>query len=107
MGSAYDPTVHLLFLDESGQLSERKLFALGGVAIRDSDWHALRDLWQRTLAAHGWPAEREVKWHGIRTGEVPPALADAIVAALAHAPLACYVTLLDQELGLDAAAESI
>jgi hypothetical protein len=26
---SYDRTVHLLFLDESGQLSERKLFALG------------------------------------------------------------------------------
>jgi hypothetical protein len=95
----------LLFLDESGQLSERKLFALGGIALRDSDWHALRDLWQATLAAHGWPADREVKSHGIRTGEVPPALADAVVSALAHAPLTCYVTLLDQELGLEAAPE--
>ncbi len=54
-----------------------------------------------TLAEHGWPPEREVKWHGIRTGEVPPALADAVVATLAHAPLTCYVTLLDQELGLE------
>jgi hypothetical protein len=34
---------------------------------------------------------------------VPPALADAV--ALAHAPVTCYVTLLDQELGLDAAPE--
>jgi hypothetical protein len=96
----------LLFLDESGQLSERKLFALGGIALRDSDWHALRDLWQATLAAHGWPADREVKWHGIRKGEVPPALADAVVSTLAHAPLTCYVTLLDQELGLEAAPSS-
>jgi hypothetical protein len=93
--------VHLLFLDESGQLSERRLFALGGIAIRDADWHALRDLWQRALAEHGWPPEREVKWHGIRTGEVPPTLADAVVATLARAPLTCYVTLLDQELGLE------
>jgi hypothetical protein len=97
--------VHLLFLDESGQLAERRFFALGGIALRDSDWHALRDLWQATLAAHAWPAEREVKWHGIRTGEVLPALADAVVTALAHAPLTCYVTLLDQELGLEAAPE--
>jgi hypothetical protein len=74
--------VHLLFLDESGQLSERRFFALGGVALRDADWHALRDLWQETLAAHRWPADREVKWHGIRTGEVPPELADAVVDAL-------------------------
>ena len=98
--------MHLLFLDESGQLSERKLFALGGIALRDSNWDALSDLWQQTLEAHGWPADREVKWHGIRTGEVPPALADAVVAALARAPVACYVTLLDQELGLETAPES-
>ena len=64
--------MHLLFLDESGQLSQRRFFALGGVAVRDRDWHTLRDLWQETLAAHAWPADRELKWHGIRTGEVPP-----------------------------------
>ena len=86
--SSYDVAMRLLFLDESGQLSERKFFALGGVVIRDVDWHGLRDLWQETLAVHAWPAEREVKWHGIRTGEVPPALADAIVAALARSPRA-------------------
>jgi len=97
--------MHLLFLDESGQLAERKFFALGGIALRDSDWRPLRDLWHGTLAAHGWPAEREVKWHGIRTGEVPPALADAVVETLARAPLTCYVTLLDVELGLEAAPE--
>jgi hypothetical protein len=97
--------VHLLFLDESGQLSERRFFALGGVALRDGDWHALRGLWQGTLAAHGWPVDREVKWHGIRSGTVPPALADAIVGAIAHAPIRCYVTLLDIELGLTEALE--
>ena len=74
--------MHLLFLDESGQLAERKFFALGGIALRDSDWPFLRELWQSTLAEHGWPADREVKWHGIRTGEIPPALADAVVSAL-------------------------
>jgi hypothetical protein len=42
----------------------------------------------------------EVKWHGIRTGFVPPALADA-VAALSRAPLTAYVTLLDLERGAD------
>ena len=50
-------------------------------------------------------AEKEVKWHGIRTGEVPPALADAIVAALANAPVRCYMTLLDIELGTRVAPE--
>ena len=81
--------MQLLFLDESGQLAERKFFALGGVALRDSDWHLLRDLWQTTLATHSWPVEKEVKWHGIRTGEVPPILGDAIVAALSRSPLRC------------------
>jgi hypothetical protein len=95
--------VHLLFLDESGQLSQRRFFALGGIALRDSEWPELRRLWQETLAAHGWPLDREVKWHGIRTGEVPPPLADAIVETLARAPLRCYVTLLDIELGSTAA----
>ena len=57
--SAYRYGVHLLFLDESGQLSERRFFALGGVALRDRDWHALRDLWQETLAARaGRPTGR-------------------------------------------------
>jgi hypothetical protein len=97
--------MHLLFLDESGQLSERRFFALGGIALRDRDWHQLRDLWQTTLTEHVWPADREVKWHGIRTGEVPPPLADAIIAALARTPVRCYVTLLDIELGTTAAPE--
>jgi hypothetical protein len=45
--------MHLMFLDESGRLAERKLFALGGIALRDTDWHVLRDFWQSTLAKHG------------------------------------------------------
>ena len=97
--------MHLLFLDESGQLSERRFFALGGIALRDSDWHHLRDVWQSTLAAHAWPVDREVKWHGIRTGEVPPALADSVVRAIAASTVRCYVTLLDIELGLREAPE--
>ena len=92
--------MHLLFLDESGQLAQRRFFALGGIALRDRDWPALRDAWQRTLEGHGWPLDREVKWHGIRSGEVPDSLADGIVETLSHAPLTAYVTLLDIELGL-------
>jgi hypothetical protein len=80
--------VRLLFLDESGKLGEGGLFALGGIALRDRDWPELRDVWHGTLAAHGWPLDREVKWHGIRKGEVPPALADAVYSALAAAPFA-------------------
>ena len=42
--------MHLLFLDESGQIDGAGLFALGGIAVRDTDWPELRDLWQETLA---------------------------------------------------------
>ncbi|MGH3079284.1 MAG: hypothetical protein ACRDPZ_14030 [Gaiellaceae bacterium] len=61
--------VHLLFLDESGQLSERKFFALGGVALCDADWRTLHDLRQGTLAENRWPPEKEVKRHGIARGK--------------------------------------
>jgi uncharacterized protein DUF3800 len=87
--------VHLLFLDESGRLDQRTLFAVGGIALRDQDWRTLRTAWHETLSSAGWPLDREVKWHGIRTGEVPPTLADSVVAAIASAPVTCYVTLLD------------
>jgi hypothetical protein len=52
MRARTDSDVHLLFLDESGQLAERRFFALGGVAVLDRDWHRLKDLWQTTLAEH-------------------------------------------------------
>lgn len=97
--------MQLLFLDESGQLTERKFFALGGVALRDADWPLLREHWQATLTRRAWPLDREVKWHGIRKGEVPPALADDLVKTLARAPVTAYVTLLDIELGLRDAPE--
>ena len=91
--------MHLLFVDESGQIDHGGLFALGGVAVRDREWPALRRGWQDTLGAHGWPLDREVKWHLIRTGGVPPALGDALFAMLAAAPVTAYVTLLDQRAG--------
>jgi hypothetical protein len=91
--------MHLLFLDESGKIDQGGLFALGGIAVRDTDWPQLRRVWQETLAAAGWPLDREIKWHGIRTGEVPPPLADAVFDALATAPFTAYVSLLDLELG--------
>jgi hypothetical protein len=97
--------VQLLFLDESGRLDQGGQFALGGIAVRDSDWSLLRDLWQQTLRAAGWPLDRELKWHGIRKGEVPPDLADAVYAMLAGAPITCFVCLLDLGLGREAAPE--
>ena len=91
--------MHLLFLDESGRIGQDGLFALGGLAVRDTDWYELRRRWLDTLHALGWPGDREVKWHGIRTGEVPPSLADAVIDTLAHASFTCYVVLLDCEAG--------
>ncbi len=57
--------MRFLFLDESGKIEDGRLFALGGIAVRDTDWATLRDLWQGTLRAAGRPLDREVKWHGI------------------------------------------
>ncbi len=91
--------MRLLFLDESGRIGQDWLFALGGVTVRESEWHDLRAHWLAPLEAHGWDAANEVKWHGIRSGYVPPELADAVVDALARAPVRAYVTLLDLEAG--------
>lgn len=93
--------MRLMFLDESGRIGEDALFALGGVTVHERDWHRLRDGWLAPLREHGWPLDREVKWHTIRTGAVPPALADAVVDALFRAPITAYVTLLDLEAGAD------
>jgi hypothetical protein len=91
--------MHLLFLDESGKLDQGGLFALGGIAVRDRDWLELRERWQETLRSHRWPLDREVKWHGIRKGEVPDALADAVFATLAEAPFIAYVAVMDLDAG--------
>jgi hypothetical protein len=91
--------VQLLFLDESGRLDQGGLFALGGIAIRDSEWQELKELWQSAVRVAGWPLDREVKWHGIRTGEVPPPLADALFEMLGRAPFACYVAVMDLDRG--------
>jgi hypothetical protein len=91
--------MHLLFLDESGKPDQGGLFAVGGIVVADADWPELRDLWHSTLRQAGWPLEREVKWHGIRKGEVPPALADAVFETLAYAPIRCYVAVVDLDRG--------
>ena len=85
--------MHILFLDESGKPSDRT-FAVGGVAVAADRWVDLRARWEEALAAHGWPADREAKWHGIRSGEVPPALADSLFAALRGSPITCFVVVL-------------
>ena len=92
--------MHLLFLDESSRPDQdRGLFALGGIAVRDRDWPELKERWHGCLREHGWPLDREVKWHGIRKGEVPDALADAVFEALAAAPFTAYVAVMDLDTG--------
>jgi hypothetical protein len=91
--------MRLLFLDESGRIGEDRLFALGGVSVRAEDWQALQEGWLAPLRAHRWDPANEVKWHGIRTGLVPPALADAVVDGLARAPVTAWVVLLDLDAG--------
>lgn len=93
--------MRLLFLDESGRIGTDRLFALGGVAVRAEEWQALQEGWLAPLRAHGWDPANEIKWHGIRTGQVPPALADAVVDALSRAPVTAYVVLLDLEAGAE------
>jgi len=85
--------MYLLFVDESGKPDERA-FAVGGVAVRADEWGLLRDSWLAALAAHAWPPDKELKWHGTRTGEVPPALADDVFAAIADSPITCFAVIL-------------
>lgn len=85
--------MHLLFLDESGKPDDRS-FALGGIAVRADEWEALRRRWEGALEGQAWPLDKEAKWHGTRTGEVPPAVADALFAAIAEAPITCFVVIL-------------
>ncbi len=56
-------------------------------------------MWQGTLRAYRWPLDEELKWHGIRKGQVPPLLADAIYAAVARAPATCLVAVMDLDFG--------
>ena len=97
--------MHLLFVDESGKIDQGGLFALGGVAVRDTSWPELRRLWQETLAAHAWPLDQEIKWHLIRKGEVPPRLADDLVAMLAAAPVTALRDAARQTAGTEAHPE--
>lgn len=85
--------MYLLFLDESGKPADRS-FALGGAAVRADQWHDLRDAFHTSFERHEWPLDKEAKWHGIKTGEVPPALADELFAALRSAPITCFVVIL-------------
>lgn len=85
--------MHLLFLDESGKPGD-KAFALGGLIVRADEWRVLRDGWDGACDACGWPREKEVKWHGVRTGEVPPELADRLFEALSGAPITCFTVVL-------------
>jgi hypothetical protein len=85
--------MYLLFLDESGTPAD-DLFALGGVAIKASDWPLVRARWNDCLEAAEWPSDRELKWSGTASGEVPPDTADAVYSCLAGLPVVCFATIL-------------
>ena len=85
--------MQFLFVDESGKPSDRK-FAIGGVAVHAHQWTMFRERWQAMLARHRWPAGDEIKWHLIRTGLIPPAMADDIYAELARSEITCFVVVL-------------
>lgn len=87
------PSCTSSILDESGKPSD-SAFALGGIPIRADRWQELRDGWQGACREAGWPADKEAKWHGIRTGEVPPPLADGLFAALCAASITCFAVVL-------------
>ena len=78
-----------LFVDESGKPSKRA-FAIG---VRADQWPAFRR-WQAVLGRHAWPAGDEIKWHHIRTGRIPPAMADDLYAELARSEITCFVVVL-------------
>lgn len=84
--------MYLLFVDESGKPDERA-FAVGGVVVRMDEWNVLRERWRAVLDRHDWPAGKEVKYHLMRTGMVPPALADDLFGTLAGAPITCYAVV--------------
>ena len=48
----------------------------------------------RRAKGPNWPRDKEAKWHGIRSGEVPPELADGLFAALCTAPITCFAVVL-------------
>jgi hypothetical protein len=85
--------VYLLFLDESGTPGE-EVFALGGVAMRASDWPRISREWQECLAAVEWPDDLELKWSGTASGRVPPDVADAAYSCLSGLAVTCFVTIL-------------
>lgn len=82
-----------LFVDESGSPSDTS-FTIGGVAVRADGWPAFRERWLAVLARHSWPADHEVKWHHVRTGRIPPAMADDLFAQLAQCEITCFAVLL-------------
>jgi hypothetical protein len=85
--------VRLLFLDESGT-PESACFAVGGVVVQADEWKEIREKWDSCLEQANWPWDKELKWSGVKSGEVPPAVADQVYECIQTLPITCFVTVL-------------
>jgi hypothetical protein len=70
--------VHLLFLDESGKIDQGGLFALGGIAVRDTDW-SRRAFQVRVLRPGMWSAKHLSRATGCQPPVAPPKLGPWLV----------------------------
>jgi len=85
--------MYLLFVDESGK-PEDALFTIGGVCVRADHWVQLDERLGRVVEEAGWAPRSELKWHEIITRVVPHRIGDHAFAALAAAPVTCFVVVL-------------
>lgn len=90
--------MRILFLDESGT-PEDPCFAVGGVVVRADQWQELRRKWDAMLEETGWPWDRELKWSGVKSGEVPPGIADQVYECIQTLPITCFATVLWPKVG--------
>jgi hypothetical protein len=90
--------MRLLFLDESGK-PEDPCFAVGGVVVQADQWKEVRQKWDACLEQAKWPWDKELKWSGVKSGEVPPAIADQVYECIQTLPITCFVTVLWPKVG--------
>ena len=90
--------MRIMFLDESGT-PESACFAVGGVVVQADQWKEIREKWDACLERANWPWDKELKWSGVKSGEVPPAVADQVYECIQTLPITCFVTVLWPKVG--------